>query len=211
MATTKRSKGGRAASRAKATARGRAAKSAKPAPKKKTSAARPVAKAKPAPQATKKPAKTAKTAAKATRAATKPARAAAVNPEVASLKSKFQRERNGLEKRLTDAVREIGLLRHHELRAMQFERQLAERDATIERLQRQLSELERRPAEPVYVHEVQQSLALGAPSHHHVVVSNAARTDLDGGSAELDHSAVDLDEFEDDRLGDDGDLVSDDD
>ena len=99
----------------------------------------------------------------------------------------------------------------HELRATQFERQVAERDATIERLQTQLGELQRRPAEPVYVHEVQQSLALGAPSPRLGEVRSASQLDLDGGSADLDHSAVDLDEFEDDRLPDDGDLVSDDD
>lgn len=203
MATTKRNKGGRAtASRAKTTAR--PAKSAKATPKKKT-----IAKAKPVA----KPVGKTKVVAKAKAITkTKPARAAAVDsPEVVALRAKFSRERNGLEKRLTEAVREIGLLRHHELRAMQFERQLGERDATIERLQAQLAELERRPAEPVYVHEVQQSLALVAPPHAPGTISVAAHADLDGGSAELDHSAVDLDEFEDDRLADDADLVSDDD
>lgn len=210
MATTKRSKGGRV----KSTARGRVAKSAKatpnakPTPKKRTTAVRPVAKA----QSATKAAKTkTKTTAKPTRAAAKPTRAAVEHAEVAALKSKFQRERNGLEKRLTEAVREIGLLRHHELRAIHFERQVAERDATIERLQTQLSDLERRPANPVYVHEVQQSLALSAPSHQHDAVGSPAEVDLDGASADLDQSAVDLDEFEDDRLSDDGDLVSDDD
>ena len=198
MATTKRNKGGRAtASRAKTTAR---TKSAKPTPKKKTIAkAKSVAKAKPVGKA--KPAK-------ASRAVAKPA---VESPELVSLKAKFSRERNGLEKRLTEAVREIGLLRHHELRAMQLERQVAERDATIERLRSQLADLERRPAEPVYVHEVQQSLALGAPPHHPGAIDVAAHADLDGASADLDHSAVDLDEFEDDRLADDADLVSDDD
>jgi hypothetical protein len=212
MATTKRSKSGRA----KAAARSRAAKSAKPAPKKKTSAARPVAKAKSATKAklatkAKSTAKPTRAATKPTRVAAKPVRAASENLELAALKSKFSRERNGLEKRLTEAVREIGILRMHELRAMQFERQVAERDATIERLQTQLGELQRRPAEPVYVHEVQQSLALGASSPLLGEVRSAAQLDLDGGSADLDHSAVDLDEFEDDRLPDDGDLVSDDD
>lgn len=54
------------------------------------------------------------------------------------LKAQFARERGGLERRLTEIVREIGLLRHHELRATQFERQLAERDATIADLRREL-------------------------------------------------------------------------
>lgn len=205
MATTKRNKGGRAtASRAKSAAR--AAKSAKPAPKKKTVAkAKPVSKAK---LVEKTKAVSKAKPGKASRAVAKPAVESA---EVVALRAKFSRERNGLEKRLTEAVREIGLLRHHELRAMQFERQVAERDATIERLRAQLADLERRPAEPVYVHEVQQSLALGAPSHHPGAINVAAHADLDGASADLDHSAVDLDEFEDDRLADDADLVSDDD
>jgi len=181
MATTKRSKGGRAtASRAKTTARPRATGGkAKATPKKKI-AARPVKKAKPAARAK-------AATAKPTRATAKPVRnAGAESPELVALKARFQRERNGFEKRLTEAVREIGLLRHHELRAMQLERQLAERDATIGRLQTQVSQLERRPAEPVYEREVQQTLALGAPAH------------------QLDGSARDLDEFEDDRLEDDG-------
>jgi hypothetical protein len=195
MATTKRSKGGRAtASRAKTTARSRATGGkAKATPKKKI-AARPVKKAKPAARAkaatVKRPARA--RAVSPTRAPAKPVRnAGAESPELVALKARFQRERNGFEKRLTEAVREIGLLRHHELRAMQLERQLAERDATIGRLQTQVSELERRPAEPVYEREVQQTLALGAPAH------------------QLDGSARDLDELEDDRLGDDGDLVTD--
>ena len=174
MATKKRSKGARAtASRTKTTTRPRAAK----AKATKTAAARPVAKAKTKPAAAKKPVV---------------AKAPVDSPAVVALKSKFQRERTGLERRLTDAVREIGLLRHHELRAMQLERLLAERDATIGRLQLQLSELERRPSEAIYVREVQQTLALGEPVH------------------DLETSPADLDAFEDDRLAEDADLVSDD-
>jgi len=195
MATKKRSKGGRAtARRAKTTVRPRATTKAKATPKKKVSArvvtkAKPVAKAKPAAVA-KRP--TPARAASPKRPVAKPVRkAGAESSEVAALKAKFQRERNGLEKRLTEAVREIGLLRHHELRAMQFERQVGERDATIGRLQMQLSELERRPAESVYVREVQQTLALVTPAH------------------EIDVAAPDLDDFEDDRLADDADLVTD--
>lgn len=195
MATTKRNKGGRAtASRAKTTARPRATGGkAKATPKKKVAArvvktAKPAAKAKAARANRPTPARVVSPK----RAAAKPVRnAGAERPELVALKARFQRERNGLEKRLTEAVREIGLLRHHELRATQFERQLAERDATIGRLQTQLSELARRPVEPVYEREVQQTLALGAPVH------------------ELDGSAGDLDEFEDDGLADDGDLVTD--
>jgi hypothetical protein len=201
MATTKRSKGGRAAAtRATSSARGRNAKSAKVTATKAT--AKPKTKAsgkakavaKPKPGVTKRAIPTrAATAAK--RPATAPAtKGAAPSAEISALKAKFQRERNGLERRLTDAVREIGLLRHHELRAMQLERQLAERDATIVRLQTQLVEIERRPAEPVYVQEVQQTLALGVATTH-----------------DLEPSEPDLDEFEDDRLADDADLVSEDD
>lgn len=121
------------------------------------------------------------------------AKPSALNAELTTLKNKFQRERSALEKRLTEAVREIGMLRHHELRVMQLERQLAERDAVIGRLQSQLGELERRPTEPVYVREVQQSLALGAPA------------------LAIAESATDLDEFDDDRVADDdGDVVTDD-
>jgi len=186
MATKKHSKGSRAAARrAKTTARPRAtAKATKTVAKAKTKPVakktKPVAKAKPV--AAKRP-------------AAKPAAVKAPpveSKEVAALKTKFQRERSGLERRLTEAVREIGVLRHHELRAMQLERQLAERDATIGRLQLQLTELERRPTETIYIREVQQSLALGEPVN------------------DLAVSQTDLDEFEDDRLADDADLVSDD-
>jgi hypothetical protein len=113
--------------------------------------------------------------------------------ELIGLKSKFQRERSGLEKRLTEAAREIGMLRHHELRATHLERQLAERDATIARLQMQLADLERRPAEPVYVQEVQQTLALGGPAN----AADAGDADLD----EFDESVGIADEAE--LIGDD--------
>lgn len=180
MATTKRSTKGRAtASRAKSAARSRVVKKATPAKK-------PVAQAKP-----KAKAKTVK--AKPTRAAApkQGAKKPVESPAIVALKAKASRERNALERRLTEAVREIGSLRLHELRAMQLERQLAERDATIGRLQTQLTELERRPAEPIYVREIQQTLALGEPV------------------SESDAEATDLDEFEDDRIGDDADLAND--
>ncbi len=139
--------------------------------------------------ATKRP-----TRASGARATSKPARAtskatrpqARENAAVSALKARFQRERNGLEKNLTDAVREIGLLRHHELRVTQLERQLQERDETITRLQSRLAELERRPVEPVYEDEVQHSFALPA-------------------------SAPELDEFEDDNpLAEDSSLAEED-
>ncbi len=211
MATTKRSKGGRAAvTRGKATARGRAGKhttakrsAPRPAVKGGTSSAkaRTAAKSKAVakPRIVTKPKAAAPRRSKPVRSAppkrptAKPAASAVVdNAEIVALKHKFQRERGGLERRLTDAVREIGLLRHHELRAMQLERQLAEREATIARLQTQLADLERRPAETVYVHEVQQTLALGITSTEH------------------EAEAPNLDEFEEERLVDDGDLTTED-
>ena len=107
MATKKSGKSGRAtASRAKTTARSR---TTKPAPKKKTAARA----AKPR-KAVTKPGTAKRAIAKPTRAATK---AAVESAEVTALKARFQRERNTLEKHLTEAAREIGLLRHHELRA----------------------------------------------------------------------------------------------
>jgi len=110
-------------------------------------------------------------------------KAKADTPEVASLKARFQRERSQLDKRLTEAMREIGVLRHHEVRAAHLERQLQERDDLVARLQRQLAELERRPAaEPVYEREVQQTLVFVAPGEE-------------------------VDEFEEDALADDDGVV----
>jgi len=201
MATTKRTTKGRATVRRAA---GRTAKTAKPTSTRKTAraAAKPRAKSTTA-RATKSPANSparpktktsAQTAAarKLSRPSTSP-RPAAESAEVVALRAKFQRERNGFEKRLTEAVQEIGILRHHELRAMQLERQLAERDAVIARLQAELAEIERRPAEPVYVHEVQQTLALV------------------GSARAIEVEEPELDEFEDERVPDDVDLVGDDD
>jgi hypothetical protein len=203
MATTKRSKAGRAAGmRGKVSTRGRVPKAPQATSKPKTAkravtgtargrvrSGATVAKAKPVVKT--KPVAKAKIASPVKRHGAAPKRPSSkpavgtANAELTALKNKFQRERSGLEKRLTEAVREIGLLRHHELRAMQFERQLGERDAIISRLQTQLAELERRPAEPVYVREVQQTLALGSV-------------------------AQDVEEFEGEHIPDDGDLVSDD-
>ena len=80
--------------------------------------------------------------------------------EVAKLKA-LEREKSGLEKRLTESVREIGQLRHHEARAGQLERQLKERDDTITKLRAELSELRRRPPIGVDDPDAQPSLALG--------------------------------------------------
>jgi hypothetical protein len=83
---------------------------------------------------------------------------------LAALKSRFQKEKSALEKRLTDSVREIGQLRHHEARVAQLERQLKERDETIGQLRAQVSELRNRDLEPPDDEEVQPSLALGSRS-----------------------------------------------
>jgi hypothetical protein len=154
MATKKPSKGGRAAAtRAKRAARPRAAG-------RKANAAA-------VPQRKQKPRVTAK-AAKPSKPTAKRGAAVAESKELLALKNKFQRERSALEKNLTEAVREIGMLRHHEMRAMQLERQIKERDDLIGRLQKQLEELQRRPIEPIYEREVQQSFALTAPAHEDV-------------------------------------------
>jgi hypothetical protein len=157
MATKKRSKGARAAaSRAKSTARPRAAG------RKTKATVKPKRAVKARPAKAAERAKAAK-AAKPKRAATAAAPAPTASKERVAHKNRFQRERSALEKNLTEAVREIGLLRHHEMRVAQLEHQLKERDDLIGRLQRQLEELQRRPAEPIYEREVQQSFALVSP------------------------------------------------
>ncbi len=85
--------------------------------------------------------------------------------ELTALKARFQREKSALEKRLTDTVREIGQLRHHETRAAQLERQLKERDETIGQLRTQLSELRNRPLASREDDDAQPSLALGSRGH----------------------------------------------
>ena len=169
MATKKRSKGGRAAaSRAKTSAGARAA-SRKAKPKKAATKPKSAVKAKSIVKAKSatppKNAMPAKSVKPTQPTAAKPGRiAAADNKELVALKNRFQRERSGLEKNLTEAVREIGILRHHEMRVTQLERQLKERDDLIGRLQQQLEELQRRPVEPIYEREVQQSFALVVPA-----------------------------------------------
>ena len=90
--------------------------------------------------------------------------AAASSAALAALKSRFEKEKSALEKRLTDSVREIGQLRHHEARVAQLERQLKERDETIGQLRAQVSELRNRDLEPPDDEEIQPSLALGSRS-----------------------------------------------
>ena len=182
MATKKRSKGSRAAaSRAKTTTRPRAAgRKAKPvAPPKRGTATRAAKSG----------------SAKAPRAgkAAAPKRAAgAESKEFVALKARFQRERSALERNLTEAVREIGVLRHHEMRAMQLERQLKERDDLIGRLQQQLEEMQRRSIEPIYEREVQQSFTLVVPT----------REDMDeflAGASEEEAQLVDETQLEDEE------------
>ncbi len=174
MATKKRSTGGRAT----------ASRKAKPAAKSQRTAKPQAAKARAA-----KPGRAGKSV--KTKPPVAPKRAGADSKEVGALKARFQRERSALEKNLTEAVREIGVLRHHEMRAMQLERQLKERDDLIGRLQQQLDELQRRAMEPVYEREVQQSFTLVAP----------AREDLDeftlagaGEEAQLDETRLEDEE-----------------
>jgi len=129
-----------------------AAKSRKPAARR--APARAAARKKPAPRA-------AKSRAAAPRAA-KPAAASAASREVVALKAKLEREKVGFEKRLTDTMREIATLRHHEARAAQLERQLKERDELIVQLRTQLDDLRNRAVVTPDEEDMQQSLALGS-------------------------------------------------
>jgi hypothetical protein len=89
-------------------------------------------------------------------------RGAGTSADVAKVTARFEREKSTLERRLTEAMREIGQLRHHEMRATQLERQLKERDESIAQLRREASELRSRPTAPLDEDpEVQPSLALG--------------------------------------------------
>jgi len=144
MATMKRGKGARAAGRRKRSARKPAAKSAV---RQRTTGG--AAKKGAAKRASARPARASKSGARSEGA-------------LATLKARFAREKSELEKRLTDSVREIGQLRHHETRVTQLERQLKERDETIGQLRSQLSELRNRPLASVDDEEVQPSLALGS-------------------------------------------------
>jgi hypothetical protein len=81
--------------------------------------------------------------------------------EIAKLKARFQRERSQLEKRLTETVREIGQLRHHEMRASQLERQLGERDATIGALRKEVETLQAQAARAPVSADAQPSLDFG--------------------------------------------------
>ena len=159
MPTKKRGKGSRS------TARQRASRPAAAARRSKRSA----------PAMRKKTAPRARTKASASAGSKGPA-AGAAGRELATLK----REKSALEKRLTDTVREIGQLRHHEARAAQLERQLKERDETIAQLRTQLGSLRSRELAPED-DEAQPSLALGS------------------------RSVDDIDEFADDEVQDDDD------
>jgi hypothetical protein len=128
MATTKRGKKARAGARKSPAPRGKRASARKGASAKSGKAGKHSA--------------AAKTAGKAGAKAARGGGAAAL----AQQKARFDRERTDLQKRLTDMVREIGELRHHELRATQLARQVAERDQTIANLRRELSEFRSRPA-----------------------------------------------------------------
>lgn len=83
----------------------------------------------------------------------------------AALKARFAQEKSELERRLSDTVREITQLRHHEARVTQLERQLKERDELIGQLRTQLNDLRNREIAAPEDDEVQPSLALGSRSH----------------------------------------------
>ncbi len=163
MATKTRAKGARAAGRrSKPAARKQAVKRGKaPARAAGRAKAGTAAKTRSTARARKPPARAGAQRKRAARAAAPPAAASAASRELAALKVRFQREKAAFEKRLTESVREIGQLRHHEARAAQLERQLKERDETIGQLRSQLSELRTRELAPPEDEEVQPSLALG--------------------------------------------------
>lgn len=151
MATTKRKK---VAARGKKVG-GARARAVAPAKK-----AKPRVKAKPAKAAkTKRPAPKASLKAKVVAAAK--GAGASVDAALTALKARFDRERGSLERRLTETVREIGQLRHHELRVGQLERQLAERDETIRKLRAELDGVRDRTAAPRLTEE-QPSLVFGS-------------------------------------------------
>jgi len=135
-------------------------KTARPAKSRKTAGGR-----RPTPRAAAPRKKTAPRRAAKGRAAApsgKKAAAPAANREVAALKARLEREKTGFEKRLTDTVREIAQLRHHEARAAQLERQLKERDEIIVQLRTQLNDLRNREIVTPEDDEIQPSLALGS-------------------------------------------------
>ncbi len=86
----------------------------------------------------------------------------AAEREIARLKARLQREKGSLEKRLTEAVREIGQLRHHEARTAQLERQIQERDQIIGQLRSEVATLRSRSHERARdADEGQRSLSFG--------------------------------------------------
>ena len=120
------------------------------------------ARKKSAPRRAAKAAKGRGAAARTKKRASGPAGGGAASREVAALKARLEREKSGFEKRLTDTVREIAQLRHHEARAAQLERQLKERDELIAHLRTQLNDLRNREIVSPDDDEVQPSLALGS-------------------------------------------------
>ena len=103
-------------------------------------------------------------AAKAAAAPKRKAATGAASRELAAMKARLEREKAGFEKRLSETVREIAQLRHHEARAAQLDRQLKERDELIAHLRTQLNDLRNREIVTPEDEEVQPSLALGSRS-----------------------------------------------
>jgi predicted RNase H-like nuclease (RuvC/YqgF family) len=135
-------------------------KTARPAKSRKSGGGR-----RPTPRAAAPRKKTAPRAAAKGRAAApraKKAAAPAASREVAALKARLEREKTDFDKRLTDTVREIAQLRHHEARAAQLERQLKERDEIIVQLRSKLNDLRNREIVTPEDDEIQPSLALGS-------------------------------------------------
>jgi len=150
MPTTKRGKGTRSA-------KGRTARGARNT--RRTTPRTAKARKKTAPRRAANAAKGRADAARTKKRAAAPAGGAA-SRELAALKTRLEREKSGFEKRLTDTVREIAQLRHHEARAAQLERQRKERDELIAQLRTQLNDLRNREIVAPDDDEVQPSLAL---------------------------------------------------
>ncbi len=140
-------------------------KNARPAKRRKPAKGRATARATASRKKT-APRRAAKKPAAAAGATQRPAPAgAAASREVAALKARLEREKTNFERRLTDTVREIAQLRHHEARATQLERQLKERDDLIAQLRTQLNDLRNREIVTPDDEEIQPSLALGSRGH----------------------------------------------
>jgi len=157
MATKKRAQGTRSAGRTSGAAKRRVKPAAAG-----SRAKKPAAQARKERAAAGRRSKAPSRAARGRSAAPASSRTAA-DREIALLKTRLQRQKITLERRLTEAVREIGQLRYHEARTEQLERQLQERDQIIEQLRSEVGTLRARSHERAHEpDEAQRSLSFGS-------------------------------------------------